>query len=154
MQWSADLGSPPAVAPIADDKGNHYTLTQDGKISVLSPEGKRLNSWDTGIKPDIEVKQPELTSGKKRETDFPHMLREKDLERHLGNETVKPEKTEEPAKDGEAAPKEPKINETPENTVAPEPVERSEDDDYQLQRAKDLLKGLTILKGMPAAQHK
>ena len=80
-----------------------------------------------------------------------HMLREKDLERHLGNETVKPEKTEEPAKEGGTTTKEPKINESPESTTLPEMVERSEEDDYQLQRAKDLLKGLTILKGMPAA---
>lgn len=53
LQWSADLGSPPTVSPVCDDKGNLYTLTLDGRISILSPEGKKLGGWDTGVKPDI-----------------------------------------------------------------------------------------------------
>ncbi|MDQ7825145.1 MAG: PQQ-binding-like beta-propeller repeat protein [Candidatus Eremiobacteraeota bacterium] len=53
IQWSADLGSLPAVSPVTDDKGNLYVLTKDGKISVISPDGKKLRDWDTGIKPDI-----------------------------------------------------------------------------------------------------
>ena len=140
-------GSVQTVIGLSDGSGLRLTTAK-----YYTPKDRSIQN--TGIKPDIEVKQPDLTGGKKRETDFPHMLREKDLDRHLGNETVKPEKTEEPAKDSGTSTKEPKINETPENTVSPEPVERSEEDDYQLQRAKDLLKGLTILKGMPAAQHK
>ncbi len=140
-------GSVQTVIGLSDGSGLRLTTAK-----YYTPKDRSIQN--TGIKPDIEVKQPELTTSKKMEAGNPHMLREKDLERHLGNETVKPEKNEEPVKDGGTAPKEPKINETPENTVPPEPIERSEEDDYQLQRAKDLLKGLTILKGMPAAQHK
>ena len=50
---------------------------------------------------------------------------------------------------GEPAKGEPKIKEIPESATPPAESERSEDDDYQLQRAKDLLKGLNILKSVP-----
>ena len=85
------------------------------------------------------------------------MLREKDLERHLSNDTLPSDKSTGPNVDKklvpvpENEPKEPKIKEVPENTSAPIETERKEEDDYQLQRAKDLLKGLMILEKTPAA---
>ncbi|HLB25779.1 MAG TPA: S41 family peptidase [Nitrospirota bacterium] len=133
-------GSVQTVIGLSDGSGLRLTTAK-----YYTPKDRSIQN--TGIKPDIEVKQPPLASGK-RDTDFPHMMREKDLEKHLDNETLPKDKEgkEDKGKD-KAAPgaavKEPKINEAPENT--PEPIERSEEDDYQLQRAKDLLMGLSIL---------
>ena len=99
------------------------------------------------------MKQPQLASEKKRETDFPHTLRERDLENHLGNDTLKNQDLEMDKKQkgeisvGGPVPKEPKINETPESPA--EPAQLKDEDDYQLQRAEDLLKGLAILDKMP-----
>src|SRR5512135_1614795 len=144
-------GSVQTVIGLSDGSGLRLTTAK-----YYTPKDRSIQN--TGIKPDIEVKQPPLASEKKRDTDFPHMLREKDLERHLDNDTLP--KTEDqdkgniPVPKEGGSPKEPKINESPESTTLPEMVERSEEDDYQLQRAKDLLKGLTILKGMPAAAAK
>jgi len=148
-------GSVQTVISLSDGSGLRLTTAK-----YYTPKDRSIQN--TGITPDIEVKQPALTTGKNRETDFPHIsMREKDLDRHLNNETIKEpaqgDKTDKDVKPDKDIPpgdtrKEPKINDVPEDTIPPETLERSESDDYQLQRAKDLLKGLIIIKDMPAAK--
>ncbi|HEY3346443.1 MAG TPA: S41 family peptidase, partial [Nitrospirota bacterium] len=135
-------GSVQTVIGLSDGSGLRLTTAK-----YYTPKDRSIQN--TGIKPDIEVKQPQAAEAKK---DDLHMLREKDLERHLNNETLKEdkdtgEKISVPTGDDDMKKKEPKINEVPINT--PDIVEKTDDEDYQLQRAKDLLKGLNILKSMP-----
>jgi len=144
-------GSVQTVIGLSDGSGLRLTTAK-----YYTPKDRSIQN--TGIKPDIEVKQPESDSGKTRPTDFPHLLRERDLDHHLDNETVKDKDTDKDSEKGisvkpeKGKPKEPKIKEVPDNMQIPDEMsEKSEEDDYQLQRAKDLLKGLTILEGMPKA---
>jgi len=146
-------GSVQTVIALSDGSGLRLTTAK-----YYTPKDRSIQN--TGITPDIEVKQPALAIPKAKDSEFNHSsMREKDLERHLGNETVKDDDKDNKDvksgkdKDSSKEPKEPKINEIKEETAAPMDVtERSEADDYQLQRAKDLLKGLSILKDLPAAK--
>ena len=88
-----------------------------------TPNGTSIQS--TGISPDIAVKL-EPKDGMKEHT----VVRERDLERHLKNE----QKGEDSQWEEEKA-----------------PIEVSEKDDIQLQRAIDLLKTLRIFKEVPKA---
>ncbi|HBR21030.1 MAG TPA: peptidase S41 [Nitrospiraceae bacterium] len=88
-----------------------------------TPKGISIQS--TGIIPDIIVKL-EQKNGAKEHT----VVREKDLERHLKNDQL------------EEKPK------TPEETA---PLEVSEKEDIQLQRAIDLLKTWKVFKELPKA---
>ena len=88
-----------------------------------TPKGTSIQS--TGITPDIIVKL-EQKNGAKELT----VIREQDLERHLKNDQL-----EEKQK-------------TPEETA---PIEVSEKDDIQLQRAIDLLKTWKVFKELPKA---
>ena len=88
-----------------------------------TPKGISIQS--TGITPDIIVKL-EQKNGAKEHT----VVREKDLEGHLKNDQL------------EEKPK------TPEETA---PIEVSEKDDIQLQRAIDLLKTWKVFKELPKA---
>lgn len=88
-----------------------------------TPKGKSIQS--TGIVPDIIVKiEPKI--GAKEHP----VVREKDLERHLKNDQI------------EEKPKEPE-------EVAP--IEVTEKEDVQLQRAVDLLKTWRVFKELPKA---
>ncbi|MGC2423140.1 MAG: S41 family peptidase [Nitrospirota bacterium] len=139
-------GSVQTVIGLSDGSGLRLTTAK-----YYTPKDRSIQN--TGIKPDIEVKQPQLASEKKRDTDFTHGLREIDLENHLGNDTLKNKDLELDKKQkgdisvGGPTPKEPKIDQTPESPG--EPVQLKDEDDYQLQRAEDLLKGLAILDKMP-----
>ncbi len=89
-----------------------------------TPEGRSIQA--TGIVPDIIVELKAPGDVKKHP-----VLREKDLEKHIENETIKDtEKEEEPAE---------------------VPLEVSEEDDTQLQRAIDILKGWKVFKNLPKA---
>jgi carboxyl-terminal processing protease len=87
---------------------------------------KGISIQTTGITPDIIVK-PEIKDGEKGHP----AIREKDLERHLKNGL---EIEEKPA--------------MPEEVI---PVEISEKEDIQLQRAIDLLKAWEVFKELPKA---
>ena len=88
-----------------------------------TPKGISIQS--TGITPDIVVKLEQKGDAKEHP-----VIREKDLERHLKNDQSD-EKTKEPE---EMA-----------------PIEISEKDDVQLQRAIDLLKSWKVFKELPKA---
>jgi carboxyl-terminal processing protease len=86
-----------------------------------TPKGISIQS--TGITPDIIVKQ----EAKGTEKEYP-VIREKDLEKHLKND----QKQEKPKEPEEMA-----------------PIEVSEKDDVQLQRALELLKTWSVFKKLP-----
>ncbi len=133
-------GSVQTVIGLSDGSGLRLTTAK-----YYTPKNRSIQ--DVGITPDIVVKQPKVAGG----TGYPHSLREVDLEGHLNNDTLKDKAREEDrANKGDIsvsgvgpAPKEPKIDQVPEST--PVPAKLKTEDDYQLQRAEDLLKGLLIL---------
>lgn len=88
-----------------------------------TPSGTSIQS--TGINPDIVVKI-ETKNGVKEHA----VVREKDLDRHLRNDQSDDKKSDENEK---------------------APLEVSEKDDLQLQRAVDLLKTLKVFKELPKA---
>jgi carboxyl-terminal processing protease len=107
------------------DSGTGLRLTT---AKYYTPSGRSIQN--VGITPDIEVKLPVVKEAKSG--DSVHMVvREKDLERHLKNDTVKEEKKKEPAKQKEA---------TPEEDFALESMPKDDKDDIQLQKAIEILK--------------
>jgi carboxyl-terminal processing protease len=141
-------GSVQTVLQLSDGAGLRLTTAK-----YYTPKDRSIQN--TGITPDIVVKQPVLTAKSGADTgnlEHPHMLREKDLDGHLSNDTVNdnPKGTVPVTPEGEI--KEPKIKDMPPDTGTPtfELKELGDKDDYQLQRAVDLLKGLSILKNLPA----
>lgn len=140
-------GSVQTVLQLSDGAGLRLTTAK-----YYTPKDRSIQN--TGIAPDIEVKQPPLPESKGTDIAGMHMLREKDLDGHLKNDTLKeePAETVPGAKDSGDVPAEPKIEEVPDSPVM-EMVERKDEDDYQLQRAVDLLKSWEIFKGLKAAQN-
>lgn len=132
-------GSVQTVLQLSDGSGLRLTTAK-----YYTPKDRSIQN--TGITPDIEVKQPPLPESKEASGISPHMFREKDLDGHLKNDTVK-EDEKGKAVDGKDKEAEPTIEESPDNSVM-DMAERSEADDYQLQRAVDLLKGWEIFKGI------
>lgn len=111
-------GSVQSVIPLTDGSGLRLTTAR-----YYTPNGTSIQS--TGIIPDI-VSKIEVKDGTKEHI----VLREKDLERHLKNDS-----------------EEEKIQ--PEHETMP--LEVSEKDDVQLQRAIDLLKTWKVFSEMPKA---
>ena len=127
-------GSVQTVFSLSDGSGMRLTTAK-----YYTPKG--ISIQNTGITPDILVKPAQKGDGKEGK-----FIREKDLKKHLGNETdpIPPIPIEEEEqKEG------PKKDEGPE--ALPPPVE-SEEQDIQLQRAIDLLKGWQIFKGIVPPQ--
>ncbi len=107
---------------IALEDGSGLRLTT---AKYFTPKGRSIQN--TGIAPDIEVAAATIRLS---ETEADGHLREKDLEGHLPNETVDEEPLEAPGEGGEA----------------------SVSEDYQLQRALDLLKTWDIFHRIKAPQ--
>lgn len=105
-----------------------------------TPSGRSIQN--VGITPDVEVKLPTVKEPKEGES--VHMiLREKDLERHLKNDTVKEDhKKEQPA----------------EEDLTLEMVPKDDKDDIQLQKAIELLKPAVnasdVYKNVPVSAKK
>lgn len=113
-------GSVQSVIPLSDGSGLRLTTAR-----YYTPKG--ISIQNTGIKPDIEVK---LASEEKTEKGKgkPHpVIREKDLKNHL-----------------DAAPDDKQKDEDDADLV---PLTLKEEDDNQLQRAIDILKTWSVLKG-------
>jgi carboxyl-terminal processing protease len=118
-------GSVQTVIPLEDGSGLRLTTAK-----YYTPKGRSIQN--TGIKPDIIV--PTATIQIKKTVEG-HVSKEKDLEGHLVNETEPllpgaqpPAAPAKPAGDGEEDPE-------------PEALEaQSDEEDFQLQRALDLLK--------------
>jgi carboxyl-terminal processing protease len=121
-------GSVQTVIPLEDGSGLRLTTAK-----YYTPKGRSIQN--TGIKPDISVPNAVIQVRKPVEG---HLEKEKDLEGHLANETEEPEDDAAPAAPAPAKPPEPKAP-----PAAPETL--SDQEDFQLQRALDLLKTWDIL---------
>src|SRR3990172_4684878 len=128
-------GSVQTVYPLEGGVGLRLTTAK-----YYTPSGRSIQN--VGITPDIEVKLPTVKDPK--EGDSVHMiLREKDLERHLKNDTVKEDhKKEQPA----------------EEDLTLEMVPKDDKDDIQLQNAMKLLKPAVnasdVYKNVPVSAKK
>lgn len=123
-------GSVQTVMELNDGSGLRLTTAR-----YYTPKDRSIQS--TGIEPDIAVKSENVTSHP--------VVREKDLARHLENDSLKKAKDAEDKKD-EA--KDNAVVEEKEN----EAVAKDENaEDIQLQRAVDLLKGWNVFKDLKKA---
>jgi carboxyl-terminal processing protease len=126
-------GSVQTVFPLEGGGGLRLTTAK-----YYTPSGRSIQN--VGITPDIEVKLPPVKEAKNG--DSMHMvLREKDLERHLKNETVKEDKKmEKPAE---------------EEDFTVETMPKDDKDDIQLQKAIEILKpavlAADVFKAIPVA---
>jgi carboxyl-terminal processing protease len=127
-------GSVQTVYPLEGGVGLRLTTAK-----YYTPSGRSIQN--VGITPDIEVKLPTVKDPK--EGDPVHMvLREKDLDRHLKNDTVKEDhKKEQPADD-----------------LMLEMEPKDDKDDIQLQKAIELLKPAVVssdvFKNVPVSAQK
>ena len=82
-------GSVQTVFPLEGGGGIRLTTAK-----YYTPSGRSIQN--VGITPDIEVKLPTVKEAKEGTTDSVHIVvREKDLDRHLKNDTIKDEKKKE-----------------------------------------------------------
>jgi len=117
-------GSVQTVIPLSDGSALRLTTAR-----YYTPKDRSIQT--TGITPDIIVKL-KTTNGAKT-----HLVyREKDLDEHLKNDTTEEEKENDKSED-------PEMQEVPSNI--------SDDEDNQLLRAIDLLKGWRVFKTFPEA---
>jgi carboxyl-terminal processing protease len=133
-------GSVQTVFPLEGGGGIRLTTAK-----YYTPSGRSIQN--VGITPDIEVKLPTVKEPK--DGDSVHVVvREKDLERHLKNDTVKEEKKK----------KEQKVEPAVEEEFPMEMVPKDEKDDIQIQKAievlKQALKADDVFKGIPVAVKK
>jgi len=141
-------GSVQTVMPLSDGSALRLTTAR-----YYTPKDRSIQT--TGITPDIIVKL-EARNGVKQH----HIVREKDLEKHLQNDVVNEEDTsgdqvgeentkEDPATESMTdADQESEESEKPSDLV---PTKVSEENDNQLQRAVDLLKSWEVFKNLPKA---
>jgi carboxyl-terminal processing protease len=126
-------GSVQTVFPLDGNTGMRLTTAK-----YYTPSGRSIQN--VGIAPDIEVKLPKIKEAKDGET--AHLIvREKDLDRHLKNETVKEPDKDVKKKEGSA-----------EDDFVMEAVPKDDKDDIQLQKAIELLKTGDIFKNLPVKE--
>ncbi len=113
-------GSVQTVIPLEDGSGLRLTTAK-----YYTPKGRSIQN--TGIDPDIEVAQAKVTPMQAPKEAHP---KEADLQNHLDNEQAK-EPSKEPSKESTKDLEEP-----------------PEKEDYQLQRAVDILKSWSIFQKM------
>jgi carboxyl-terminal processing protease len=125
-------GSVQTVFPL-DGGGLRLTTAK-----YYTPSGRSIQN--VGITPDIEVKLPTVKEAKDGES-VHVVVREKDLERHLKNETVTEEKKKKEQPVGE-------------DEFAMEVMPKEDKDDIQLQKALEILKpavlAADVFKNVPA----
>lgn len=127
-------GSVQTVFPLDGNTGMRLTTAK-----YYTPSGRSIQN--VGIAPDIEVKLPVVKDAKNGEA--AHIIvREKDLERHLKNDTVKEPEKDVKKKDMPAA----------EEDFVMEAVPKDDKDDIQLQKAIELLKTGDIFRNLPLMQ--
>jgi carboxyl-terminal processing protease len=129
-------GSVQTVFPIENGGGLRLTTAK-----YYTPSGRSIQN--VGITPDIEVKLPTVKDAKDVKDGEPvHMVvREKDLDRHLKNDTVKDEKK----KDKPAG----------EEDFSMEVMPKEKKDDIQIQKAIEILKpavqAADVFKNLPVS---
>lgn len=127
-------GSVQTILPLGNNTAIKLTTAR-----YFTPKGRSIQA--TGIVPDIIAEDP-ATAGQ----DSAFRLREADLDRHLNNGNKKDETTETPAKPV-ATPKATPKNKDKESDSKPEISEFGAKNDFQLNQALNLLKGMSILQG-------
>jgi len=133
-------GSVQTVFPLEGGGGIRLTTAK-----YYTPSGRSIQN--VGITPDIEVKLPIVKEVKEGTTDSLHVVvREKDLDRHLKNDTVKEEKKKEKGA--------PSVDEEFSMEVTP----KEKKDDIQIQKAieilKPALKAGDVFKNLPVSAKK
>lgn len=124
-------GSVQTVFPLEGGTGLRLTTAK-----YYTPSGRSIQN--VGITPDIEVKLPTVKEPKDGEA-VHVVVREKDLDRHLKNESSKDEKKKERSSGEE---------------LMMEMVPKEDKDDIQLQKAIEILKSGNIFKNIPLAGKK
>ncbi len=125
-------GSVQTILPLGNNTAIKLTTAR-----YYTPNGRSIQA--TGIVPDIITEDPSTTA---LENSF--RLREADLERHLTNGNKKDE-IEAPAKPAATPKASPKNKD--EESAKPQITEFGSKNDYQLNQALNLLKGMHILQG-------
>ena len=120
-------GSVQTILPLGNNTAIKLTTAR-----YYTPNGRSIQA--TGIVPDILVEDPSSTDGMLN-------LREADLEKHLTNDKPATEKPENSSKNAHPAPN------GKEDAAKPAPAEFGSKNDYQLNQALNLLKGMQILQG-------
>jgi carboxyl-terminal processing protease len=133
-------GSVQTVFPLEGGGGVRLTTAK-----YYTPNGRSIQN--VGITPDIEVKLPTVKEVKEGTTDSLHVVvREKDLDRHLKNDTVKEEK------------KKAKGTPSVEDEFSMEVTPKDKKDDIQIQKAieilKPALKAGDVFKNLPVSAKK
>jgi carboxyl-terminal processing protease len=134
-------GSVQTVFPLEGGGGIRLTTAK-----YYTPSGRSIQN--VGITPDIEVKLPTVKEVKEGTTDSLHVVvREKDLDRHLQNDTIKDEKKKE-------KPATPAM----EDDFMMEVTPKEKKDDIQIQKALEILKPAVkaedVFKNIPATAKK
>jgi len=123
-------GSVQTILPLGNNTAIKLTTAR-----YYTPSGRSIQA--KGIVPDILVEDP-ATDG----MDNAFRLREADLDKHLSNDRQTEEKSEPVKTLGKTAPKSKESN-----SGKPEIAEFGSKNDYQLNQALNLLKGMNILRG-------
>jgi len=126
-------GSVQTILPLGNNTAIKLTTAR-----YFTPSGRSIQA--TGIVPDIIAEDPATTA-----QDNAFRLREADLERHLINGNKKDESADTPAKPVAAPKAAPKTKDG--ETSKPEITEFGSKNDFQLNQALNLLKGMHILQG-------
>ncbi len=130
-------GSVQTVFPLESGGGLRLTTAK-----YYTPSGRSIQN--VGITPDVEVKLPIVKEAKEGEP-VHVVVRERDLERHLKNDTVKEDKKK-------------KAQPAEEEDFTMETVPKDDKDDIQLQKAIAILKpavvAADVFKGIPATVKK
>jgi carboxyl-terminal processing protease len=125
------------VFPISQNMAFALTIAK-----YYTPSGRSIQN--VGITPDIEVKLPKTKESKNGESGH-IIVREKDLDRHLGNDSAKEQdkdKSKKKSSDGE-------------EDLIMESIPKDDKEDVQLQKAIEILKTGDIFKNvLPAKQEK
>jgi len=132
-------------------KGSVQSVLQLGNNTAIklttaryfTPNGRSIQA--KGIVPDIIVEDPATM-----DQDQTFRMREADLERHLTNSQEQDTKTDgsaKPATPAPATPAKPAPKREQGEAAKPKVLEYGSKEDYQLQQALNLLKGVNILQG-------
>ncbi len=124
-------GSVQTILPLGNNTGIKLTTAR-----YYTPNGRSIQA--KGIEPDIVVEDPTATAHNNNMLN----LREADLGRHLTNDKNSGETPSSPTKKSSAS-----SNDSKDDTEKFVPIEFGAKNDYQLNQAMNLLKGMQILKG-------
>ena len=128
-------GSVQTILPLDDNSALRLTTAR-----YFTPKGRSIQA--TGIVPDIVIENPIVIPETKVEDKNRPTLREENLPGHLRNPNTKPE----PSKQPEQNSKPEQVPDQDNKTVQPAPPQEGSENDAQLKRALELLKGWDVFK--------